>query len=66
MINKKVVKYINKLELDNVKGKTILITGGNSGIGYMSSRYACYLGMKVIIACRNISKGQEALNKLKE
>ena len=66
MMNKKVVKYINKLELDNVKGKTILITGGNSGIGYVSSRYACYLGMKVIIACRNISKGQEALNKLKE
>ena len=66
MINKKAVKYISRQNYDDVKDKTIIITGGNSGIGFMSARYACYLGMKVIIACRSKSRGEEALNRLKE
>ena len=66
MIKKKAIKYISKYNYDDVKDKTIIITGGNSGIGFMSARYACYLGMKVIIACRSKSRGEEALNKLKE
>ncbi|MCR5184637.1 MAG: SDR family NAD(P)-dependent oxidoreductase [Bacilli bacterium] len=66
MIHKRAVKYLNKFNFTNVEGKTILITGGNSGIGFMSARYACYLKMKVIIACRSQKRGEEAIQKLKE
>ena len=66
MIKKKAIKYINKFDFTDAKGKTIIITGGNSGIGFTSARYALYLKMNVIIACRSKSRGEEALNKLKE
>lgn len=65
MIKKRAIKYLNKFHFD-VEGKTIVITGGNSGIGFVSARYACYLKMNVIIACRSQKRGEEALAKLKE
>ena len=65
-MNKKVIKYFSKFDLSDAKNKTILITGGNSGIGLFSATYAAYLGMNVIIACRNKSKGQEAIKNIKE
>ena len=65
-MNKKVIKYLNKYSFENVKDKTIVITGGNAGIGFVSARYACHLEMKVIIACRSESRGLEAIKQLKE
>lgn len=65
-MNKKAIKFIDNLNVEDVKGKTILITGGNSGIGFVSAIYALYLKMNVIIACRNKARGEEAINKLKE
>jgi len=46
----------------NLDGKTALITGGNSGMGYETARQFKALGAKVIITGRN----QEALNKAAE
>ena len=65
-MEKKIVKYLQKHFKGDVSNKTILITGGNSGIGFASARIALYLKMKVIIACRNQNRGEAAINKLKE
>jgi NAD(P)-dependent dehydrogenase (short-subunit alcohol dehydrogenase family) len=41
-------------------GKTILITGGNSGIGYKTAELMLYQGGDVILACRNREKAEAA------
>ena len=43
------------------KGKVILITGGNSGLGYESALTLARAGATVIISARNEAKGQSAL-----
>lgn len=65
-MNKKSIKYIDKHFKGNVEGKTILITGANSGIGFESNKICLYLKMNVIIACRNIVKAKDAVERLKE
>ena len=47
-------------------GKTVLITGSNSGLGLEASRVLALHGSKVILACRNAKLGEAALCKLKE
>lgn len=46
----------------NIKmtGKTVLITGANAGLGLASSIDIAKRGAKVIMACRNMSKAQDA------
>ncbi len=58
----------NNWTADNIpsqKGKTILITGANSGIGLEAATVLSSKGANVIIAARNIEKGKEAVNKIK-
>ncbi|GAP88295.1 putative carbonyl reductase [Rosellinia necatrix] len=50
----------------NLTGKTIIVTGGNAGIGYESARQFLELGAsRVILACRSVSRGQEAVATLR-
>jgi len=42
----------------DLSGKTIVITGATSGVGFKEAEIALYLGMKVIIACRNTQKAE--------
>lgn len=46
--------------------KTILITGGNRGIGFEICRQLGALGHQVILAARNNQKGSEASAKLRD
>lgn len=44
-----------------MKGKRVLITGGNSGIGVVTARELAAKGAEVILACRESDKTTEAL-----
>jgi NAD(P)-dependent dehydrogenase (short-subunit alcohol dehydrogenase family) len=43
------------------EGKTILITGANSGLGLRSAEALALAGARVLLACRNPTKAAEAL-----
>lgn len=52
---------------DNIpsqQGKTILITGANSGLGLEASRVLSSKGANIIMAVRNLQKGEEAVAKI--
>ena len=57
-------KYIAKLGLSG-KGN-IVVTGGNSGIGFAFAKEAAKLGYNLILAVRNLGRGEEAKNKILE
>lgn len=59
-------KWLDK-NIDDLNGKTIIVTGANSGIGYYSTLCFLYKGAHVIMACRNLDKANKAKeNLLKE
>ena len=51
------------MELNN---KVIIVTGGNSGIGYYGIEYFLSLGAKVIMASRSKARAEEAIQTLKK
>jgi len=57
----------NKWTLDNIPslhGKVIIVTGGNSGLGYESVRALSAAGAEVILASRSVEKGEEARDSI--
>jgi NAD(P)-dependent dehydrogenase (short-subunit alcohol dehydrogenase family) len=48
----------------NLKGKTVLITGANVGLGLETARQLLHLGAKVILAVRDSRKGLQACQQL--
>ena len=56
----KTKKWLNANCNISLKGKTILVTGANSGVGFKTAEIAVYLGADVILACRNRDRAAEA------
>jgi NAD(P)-dependent dehydrogenase (short-subunit alcohol dehydrogenase family) len=52
-------------QIPSQMGKTALVTGANSGIGYQAALELARHGAHVLLACRNAAKGQAALERLK-
>ncbi len=52
--------------IPSLEGKTALVTGGNSGIGYEAARAFVFLGARVILACRSAARAEAAKQKLME
>ena len=47
-------------------GKTVAITGGNSGLGKETAVKLAALGADVIILCRNPANAESAITEIKE
>jgi len=51
-------------DIPDLNGKTVIVTGGNSGIGFESVKAFALKGASVIIACRSVKKGEEAKKQI--
>ncbi|GAB2774957.1 SDR family oxidoreductase [Salinimicrobium soli] len=59
--------YTQKMLRDDaLKGKTIVVTGGGSGLGKAMTRYFLELGAKVAITSRNLEKLENTAKELSE
>ena len=52
-------------EIPDLSGKTVLITGANSGLGLESTRMLAGRGARVVMACRNRDKGEQARDEVR-
>ncbi len=50
--------------IPDLTGKIIIVTGGNSGLGYESVKALAEKGAKVILASRSIEKGEAAKSEI--
>uniref|UniRef100_A0A8V0XPM7 WW domain-containing oxidoreductase n=1 Tax=Gallus gallus TaxID=9031 RepID=A0A8V0XPM7_CHICK len=50
----------------DLSGKVIIITGANSGIGFETAKSFALHGAYVILACRNMSRGNDAVQRILE
>jgi len=57
------MKYLPwiKSNIADMHGKTVVITGANSGIGYFAAQTLAFQGAHVIMACRSLERGEAAL-----
>jgi len=52
-------------DVPDQKGRVVIVTGSSSGIGYEMARVLATKNASVIIAVRNLEKGQSALERIK-
>ncbi len=53
-------------QMPSLDGKVVIVTGANSGLGLESTRLLAGRGAEVIMACRNQTKGEQALTLIKK
>ncbi|KAE9398046.1 NAD(P)-binding protein [Gymnopus androsaceus JB14] len=59
-------KFDPQQDLVGLKGKVIIVTGGNRGTGLATVKHLAQAGAKVYMAARNEAKALEAIEKLKQ
>ncbi len=52
-------------EIPDLTGRVVLITGANSGIGYEAARACAEHGARVVLACRNRTKADDAVERIR-
>jgi NAD(P)-dependent dehydrogenase (short-subunit alcohol dehydrogenase family) len=55
-----------KNNMPDLTGKTTIVTGANTGIGFETALALYEAGAHVVLACRSLGNAQEALAKIKE
>ncbi len=51
-------------QIPNLSGKTLIVTGGNSGLGYEAALQFAGKGAHVVLACRNPEKARGAIEAI--
>ncbi|CRL05075.1 CLUMA_CG018080, isoform A [Clunio marinus] len=49
----------------SLRGKVFIVTGANTGLGYETTKALAARGATVIMACRNMDKAKEAIEKIR-
>jgi NAD(P)-dependent dehydrogenase (short-subunit alcohol dehydrogenase family) len=52
-------------DIPDQSGKTALVTGANSGIGYETARALAHKGASVVLACRSMQRGNRAAERVR-
>jgi NAD(P)-dependent dehydrogenase (short-subunit alcohol dehydrogenase family) len=58
------MKLWNFNDIPDQTGRTVIVTGANTGIGRETARMLALKGAHVVLACRNREKGQAALDQI--
>lgn len=53
-------------DIPDLSGKTVIVTGGNSGIGYEAALQLAAKGARTILACRDADKARDAAIRIKK
>jgi NAD(P)-dependent dehydrogenase (short-subunit alcohol dehydrogenase family) len=53
-------------DIPSQTGKTVIVTGGNSGLGFEAVKALSDKGAVVILACRHLEKGEAAKEKIRQ
>jgi NAD(P)-dependent dehydrogenase (short-subunit alcohol dehydrogenase family) len=51
-------------DIPDQKGRVVVVTGANSGLGMATARELARAGAQVVMACRNMDKGREAVSRI--
>jgi NAD(P)-dependent dehydrogenase (short-subunit alcohol dehydrogenase family) len=52
-------------DIPDQSGRTVLVTGANSGLGFQTARALAGKGARVLMACRNPQKAEQALQRIR-
>ena len=52
-------------DIPHLTGKTAVVTGANSGLGLETTRALAGAGAQVVMACRNVGKGEHAAEQIR-
>ncbi len=59
------MSFYTEADVPQQAGRTILITGANTGIGWETARVLAARGARVLLGCRSASKGQRAMERIR-